>query len=166
MNNSAPPFSTMHFFLFLLVYWFVSGLWFWNSYSIAPLIRGGFYRFNQAVSLVAAMTLITTVLTGVAWFWERQRHQNSSRPTWRSIWAVTWRTWVCLLLYAGLVLLRMQFGGDVPLKDSAFLPVVGHINSYFFSEAGWLVFLTYIVPVIGCASGVLYYLQARLANKG
>ena len=68
-----------------------------------------------------------------------------------------------LLIYAGAVLgWAALAGGDVPLADSAFLPVLGHVNSHFFSEAGSLTFLTFVIPPMGCVSGILYYLNDRV----
>ena len=149
---------------FLLLYWVLSGGLLWWSYDITPLIRGGYYQVNRALSLVAQMGLILTVLTTIVWLLVRRRERRS-RPAWRLIWKVAWRTWVFVLAYGGAVLGRLQFGRDkVPLDDSAFLPVLGHVNSHFFSETGWLIFFLYVMPVMGCVSGVLYYLQTLAAN--
>ena len=156
--------ATLVFVAFLILCWALSGGLLWWSYHITFLIREGFYQVNRALSLVAQMGLIVTALTAVGWLLVSRRRAGG--PPWRLMWRAAWRTWVVLLIYGGAVLTRMELGNyNVPLPDSAFLPVLGHVNSYFFSEAGWLVFFLYIVPVMGCISGVLYYLQV-LALKG
>ncbi len=147
--------SSLILVAFLVVYWILAGVLLWWSYDITPNIRGGYYQVNQAIWLVAEMGLIVTFLTTLAWLLVR-RHKARG-PGWRVVWKVAWRTWVSLFVYAGAILARLQFGRDnVPLDDSAFLPVLGHVNSHFFSEFNWLIFLLYFVPVMGCVSGVLY----------
>jgi hypothetical protein len=143
MNEQQPsvderrgPFDRLRtslvFVAFLLLCWILSGVLLWWSYSITPLIRGGYYQLNRAVWLVAEMGLIVTILTTMVWLLLRRR-ETSSRTAWRSMWRAAWRTWVVLLIYGGVVLARVDFGHyDVPLPDSAFLPVLGHVNSHFF----------------------------------
>ncbi len=146
---------------FLVFYWCLSGIVLWWSYDISSLIRGGYYQRNQALALVAEMGLIITALVTIVWLLVRRRKTGGSPA--RLVWKVTWRTWLLLVIYAAAVFASVQFGhGKVPLNDSAFLPVLGHVNSHFFSEAGWLTFLLNVIPIMGCISGVLFYLQIRV----
>jgi hypothetical protein len=153
--------SGLIFVVSLCLYWLLAGILLWWSYDITPLIRGGYYQVNRALLLVGEMGLIITALTAVVWVLARRHTTVSS--TWQLVWNVSWTTWIFLLVYAAAVLARVELGrGNVPLDDSAFLPVLGHVNSHFFSESNWLIFLLYVVPVMGCVSGALYCLQDRV----
>jgi hypothetical protein len=148
---------------FLFLYWCLSGIVLWWSYDIGPLIRGAHYEKGQALRLVAGMALIITALTALAW-WLAARHR-SDIPTWRLMWGTAWRTGSLLVLYGAVVLAWMQFShSGVPMNSSAFVPILGRINSHFFSDAGWLSYLLTVTPIMGCLSGVLYYLQTRLSS--
>ena len=58
--------------------------------------------------------------------------------------------------YAAVIVGRLMLGHySVPLDDSAFLPLVGHVNARFFSEDGVFPFLI-DSPLIGAISGTLY----------
>jgi hypothetical protein len=150
--------NRLSFVVCLSLYWSLASLLLWWSYDITPLIRGGHYRVNRAMLLVAEMGLIVTALTAGAWLLVRRRRARGT--AWRLVWSACWLTWVFLLAYAGVVLARLELGHDnVPLPDSAFLPFLGHVNSHFFSEAGWIVFVIYVIPVMGLVSGLLYRLQ-------
>ncbi len=148
----------------LALYWLLAAFVLWWSYGITPLIRGGYYEVHRAVLLVGEMALIITVLTAVVWMLVRRRRAASSN--WRLALHVSWGTWLFLLVYAGAVLAYLELGRhNVPLDDSAFLPVLGHVNSHFFSESNWLIFLLYVVPGMGCVSGGLYCLQDRIRSR-
>jgi hypothetical protein len=148
------------FLIVLTLYWRVTGIVLWWSYDITPLIRGGYYHRGQALSLVAKMALIITALTAAMWLLERRRDVN--RSSWQLALRVACGTFFFLLGYAATILTRLRFGHySVPLDDSAVLPVLGHVNSHFFSEVGWLTFLL-DVPVFASASGIPYVLQRRM----
>ena len=153
------PQRGMAYFLlpvFFLMYWSVSALVLWWAYSISALIRGGFYEHHQALVLVTKMGLIITVLTSLAWLLIMRRR--------RTVWTAIWQTALVLIGYTALILARLQFSAT-PADDSAFLPLLGSINSHFFSEVGWLVFLLYVAPVMGGVSGVLYFLHRRIVDR-
>ena len=148
--------------IILGVYWCITGMVLWWSYGITQLVRGGYYQRNQALSLITKMALIITVLTAMMWLLEQRRNVIGSR--WQSGWRVACGTFLLLLGYAAAILMRLQFGHyTVPLDDSAFLPILGHVNSHFFSEAGWLIFLSH-VPIMASASGILYALRQGMLS--
>ncbi len=149
---------------FLFLYWCLSGMVLWWSYDVTALIRGGYYREGQAVRLIGAMALIISLLTALAW-WLVPR-QNPEIPTWRLIWRTVWRTGLLLLVYGAAVLACRQFSpSNKPMNDSAFLPILGSINSHFFSEVGWLSYMLNVTPIMACFSGILYYFQNRLSAR-
>ena len=136
----------------LSLYWYICGLVLWWSYDITPLIRGGYYQREQALGLVARMGLIVTAVTSIAWLLVRPR--KSTRPPWRMAWTAAWLTFLVLFIYAaGVVALPV---------DKAVLPVLGDVNSRFFSEVGPIVFLLYVIPTMTCVSGLLYYVQVQV----
>jgi hypothetical protein len=106
--------------------------------------------------LVLEMGLIITV-----WLLLVRLNKIGDRP-WRVAWSAAWRTSLLLFIYGAAVLAWMQFSRHTgPMKDSAFLPILGHVNSHFFSEVGWLTYVLNVIPIMGCISGLLYCLQAR-----
>ncbi len=146
---------------FILVYWSISCAALWWAYNITALIRGGYYERGQALNLVWKMALIITALTGLVWLlrlvWDRRALVA------RRSWTAAWQTALILCLYAAIILANIQFGNySSPLPDRAFLPFVGHVNSYFFSEAGSLNFIFAVVPVNASVSGLLYLAQYRV----
>jgi hypothetical protein len=162
--NPKAPFGTehsgrvAHFVLpfFFPLYWIVSALVLWRAYSIGPLIRGGYYERHQALVLVTKMALIITVLTSLAWLLLVRRR--------RKVWTATWQSAAVLMGYAALVLARWHFS-SIPAEDSAFLPIVGHVKSYFFSEFEWLGFVLYVTPVMADVSGVMYFLSRKIHDE-
>jgi hypothetical protein len=40
--------------------------------------------------------------------------------------------------------------------DAMFLPIVGAVNSAFFLEFGWLLFVAEVTPILGFVAGMLY----------
>jgi len=140
----------------LSLYWCVCGIVLWWSYDITPLIRGGYYQRGQALGLVSRMSLIITILTTIAWLLSRPR--KTIWPQWRLAWRAAWFTLLVLFFYGAAVFGRMQFASHNLLEDSDFLPVVGHVNSHFFSEVGWITFFVYVTPIMACVSGLLCYL--------
>ena len=145
--------SLVSLLVFLSLYWGISGFVLWWSYDLNPLIRGGYYERHQALALVAKMGFIVTTLTSIVWVVMRRRRVNG--PPWRLIWKVAWRTLLILVMYASVILLRVQFSSE-PATDAKFF---GAVNAQFFSETGSLSFLLNVVPIMGCVSGVLYWLQ-------
>jgi hypothetical protein len=148
--------------MFFLLYWGMSAVVLWWSYDLSPLIRGGYYEHHQASLLVTKMGLIVTVLTSVVWLFMRRR--KTSRRSWRGAWTAAWQTTLVLAGYTALILARLQFS-RTPASDSAFLPILGSINSHFFSEVGWMSFLINVVPIMGCVSGTLYFLHCRILES-
>src|SRR5579872_314027 len=53
------------------MYWCISAFVLWWAYSISAQIRGGYYEYSQALSLVEKMGLITTLVTSIAWLFAR-----------------------------------------------------------------------------------------------
>jgi hypothetical protein len=153
----------MPFFLlpiFFLSYWATSLAVLWWAYDISPLIRGGYYDRYQALRIVTKMGLVITVLTGFVWLFRMRR--DIRPPILRGAWAAAWQTGLILIGYSALILARLQFGKfSTPLADKAFLPILGSVNSHFFSEAGSLAFIFMVTPTMGCVSGILYFLQSR-----
>jgi hypothetical protein len=147
--------------VFFLLYWSASAGVLWWAYDISPLIRGGYYERHQALVLVTKMGLIVTVLTSFVWSFILIR-KKSSNPQ-RAAWNAAWQTTLFLCGYAAVILARLQFGDfGTPLPDRAFLPIIGTVNSHFFSEAGGLSFLLSVAPIMGCVSGILYFAAVRL----
>jgi hypothetical protein len=149
--------------LFLGIDWCLSALVLWWSYDIAAQIRGGVYSHNQALALVLKMGLITTTLTGVAWFFAGRFRKVGQRSS--MVWSVIWRTALLEAGYALIVVARRQlWNPSQGLGDSnMFLPIIGHLNAQFFAEWKWLSFLLLVVPAVGVISGVLYYLFAKVS---
>jgi hypothetical protein len=142
-------------FLFPL-YWTISALVLWWAYSIGASIRGGYYEPHQALVLVTKMGLIITTLTTLAWLLLLRRR--------RKVWTAIWQSAAVLMGYAALVLARWHFS-SIPAEDSAFLPIVGNVNSYFFSEFQWLGFMFYVTPVMAAVSGVLYFVYRKVHDE-
>lgn len=137
---------------FVCIYWCASCLVLWWVY----------HMWNRAPSLIAKMGLIITILTSTIWVAGRHGHRVSSR--WRIDLTVAWRTAAVLAAYAVLVIIRLEVGPHTftDSEFSGFLPVVGHVNSYFFMEAESLSFLFGVAPMLGCISGWLYFGQMRV----
>jgi hypothetical protein len=142
------------------LYWVISAVVLWWAYSISAEIRGGYYEKHQALELVVKMGLVITVLTSLVWLFRMVR--DKSGVVMRRAWTAAWQTALILIVYAAAILARLEFGGfSSPLPDSAFLPVLGALNSHFFSEASSLIFLSMVTPIVACVSGLLYFLQCR-----
>lgn len=168
VTKSSSKASLLHrwlLLLFMVTYWVLSGVVLWCAYDIEMQIGGGYYKLRQAIANVAAMGLIITILTGLVWF-QVTRNKNQKMRGWLS-WSVTWKTAVCLIVYTSIVVVwRQSWTPRRGLSDSSmFLPVIGYINARFFSEAGPLIFLVYVVPIIALISGLLYRLQARISGN-
>jgi hypothetical protein len=142
-------------------YWCIAGIVLWWSYDISPLILGGHYQRRQALAIVAKMALIVTVLTSLVWLFVMMRKVSGSR--WRIAWNIGWKTAVFLLAYAIVVVTQRQlWNPSQGINDNAmFLPLIGNVNGRFFSEAGTLLFILEIVPIMACVSGLLCALQPR-----
>jgi hypothetical protein len=145
--------------IFFLLYWSTSAGVLWWAYDISPLIRGGYYERHQALMLVTKMGLIVTVLTSCVWSFILIRKRSSN--TQRAAWTAAWQTSLLMAAYTALVVGWREFSGT-PATDNAFVPILGGINSHFFSEVGGLSFLLEVVPIMGCVSGILYLAAARL----
>ncbi len=149
--------------IFLVVYWCLSAVVLWWSYDISSQIKGEHYERGQALKLVAEMALIITVLTALAWVFTVKSNPDTS-PL-RAIWGATWRTGVALFSYWAVVFGFMNFSPNpVPLPDSSFIPLLGHINSHFFSEAGWLSYLLMVAPIMTLLSGGLYCVHSQMSK--
>jgi hypothetical protein len=168
-NDFAPmakaSSSIFFLFLFLIVNWCVSGAVLWWVYDMRMQIGGGHYGRNEALRYVAEMGLITTVLTGLVWIQVRKGLEGS-RPG-RLLWNVIWKTAAIQIAYTFIVVLRRQLWtpSQGMSDNSAFLPIVGHVNGRFFSEFLWVAFLVQVIPILALVSGVLYHLQARISRK-
>jgi hypothetical protein len=146
----------------LLLYWAITAAVLWWSYDFGPFIRGGHYEFDQALRLVCKMAAVVSILTFIAWLLVKPHRFKSPLAAGMG---AGWRTALLLAFYAFVILANIQFGNyQVPLPDSAFLPVIGHLNSYFFSEVGWLVFMTMVIPIMTVLSAALYVLQWRISR--
>jgi hypothetical protein len=143
-------------------YWLLSSTVLWLAYDIGAQIRGGYYNQSQALALVAKMSLIVTVLTSAIWLSTNPRKLKV--VGWRVGLGVAWKTWVLLMVYVLVVLMRRQlWSPSQGNNDGAmFLPIVGHTNAQFLSEFRWLSFLIQVIPILGFISGGLYLLRARL----
>jgi hypothetical protein len=145
--------------LFICANWAICCLVIWWRYNINSLIRGGFYQRSQALVVVGKMSVIVTILTAGVWLFVRRRHRSDSQ--WRLVWNVAWKTAIVLILYVFIVLVRRQLWTPNQGSDSAFLPLVGHVNGEFLSEFLWLIFLLEVVPIMAFVSGLLYSAQSR-----
>lgn len=143
---------------FFLLYWGICAGVLWWAYDISPLIQGGYYQPHQALALVTKMALVVTVLTGIVWWFIIRRRKTDNAG--RAAWTAAWQTAVVMAGYAVFVVGWRQLSGT-PASDSAFVPILGHINSHFFSEVGGLTFLLDVTPVMGCISGILYFIGCR-----
>ena len=149
--------------LFLGIDWCLSALVLWWSYDMAAQIRGGVYSHNHALALVLKMGLLTTILTGVVWFFAGRFRKITK---WKlMVWSAMWRTALLEAGYALLAVARRQlWRPSQGLGDSnMFFPIVGHLNAQFFAEWKWLSFLLLVVHAMGVISGILYYLYARVS---
>jgi hypothetical protein len=149
--------------IFFVVYWCLSTVVLWWSYDISSQIKGEHYKQGQALKLVAEMALIITVLTALAWVFTVKSKPDTS-PL-QAIWGATWRTGMALFSYWAVVFAFMNFSPNpVPLPDSSFISLLGHINSHFFSEAGWLSYLLTVAPIMTLLSGGLYYIHSQISK--
>jgi hypothetical protein len=136
-------------------YWFLSGAVLWWAYDMGPLIRGGYYSHEDALTYVREMAAVIAGLTAPVWLVRltRNRRGHSTSKTneesatlsnwrgtttrtrpWRLLWGVSWRTSLVLFAYAAAVVAHVQFGTN-NLDDSIFLPFPGHPT---FKLALWL----------------------------
>jgi hypothetical protein len=152
------PVSRILLPIFFFLYWGVSACVLWWAYDISPLIRGGYYERHQALVLVTKMGFIVTVLTSVVWSFIMLRKKSSNAR--QAGWTAAWQTALVMAGYTAFVVGWRQFTGT-PASDSAFVPILGSVNSHFFSEAGGLSFLLNVAPIMGCVSGILYFLRCR-----
>lgn len=139
--------------------WTAAFLVLWWAYDVKTLIRGGYYARGQAITLVAQMGLIVTALTAMAWTIRRARHRII--PGLGFDWTSAWRTAAILVLYTAVIIGRLEL---LPrhFTDADFLPIVGHVNSYFFSDAGPLAFALFAIPVMAAISGWLCRLPVAI----
>ena len=146
----------------LAVHWALSSVVLWLAYDMKMQILGGYYGQDQALTLVAKMALIITILTCVIWLLVDRR--RAKRQGWRLGWSAVWKTWGVLSAYVAVVLVRRQlWTPSQGMSDSAqFLPVVGHTNAQFLAEFQWLSFVIQVIPIVGLISGSLYLLRARM----
>jgi hypothetical protein len=150
------------FLILLCLNWGLAGAVLWLAYDIGPFIKGGAYNQHQALMFVAQMALVITVLTTIIWILAGR--QKEGRSGWRSAWRVAWQTALVLALYALVVLTRRQlWNSSQGINDWAMF--FGYVNARFFSEAGGLSFLVEVVPIMGCISGVLYFLAVRSRDE-
>jgi hypothetical protein len=163
-THSATPKRIARLLLllfFFLLYWGISAAVLWWSYDIPALIHDRYYEERQVLVLVTKMGLIITVLTSVVWLFMLRR-DVSTRP-WRMAWNAFCGTVLVLVGYTALILGRLQFS-STPAPDSAFLPILGTINSHFFSEAQWMIFVLN-APIMGFISGILYFVNAKFPSS-
>jgi hypothetical protein len=150
------------FLILLGLNWSLSSVVLWLVYDVGPFVKDGAYSQSQALTFVAQMALVITVLTTIIWILAAR--QKLSRPGWRSGWHVAWQTALALAIYALVVLARRQlWTPSQGLNDWAMF--LGYVNARFFSEAGGLSFLIEVVPITGCISGVLYFLAVRSRDE-
>jgi hypothetical protein len=156
--------STAAVLAFLGFYWFLSCATLWWAYSVGQEIEGGYFQRSEAITVVAKMGLIATTLTAVAWLSLRLRVKR--RSAWRTVWAATWRTAIVMVAYTALVVVRRYLWTPSQGTSgySMFLPIVGRVNSKFFSEFNWLSFLLVFTPIISVISGCLYYALDRVSK--
>jgi len=144
------------FLIFLCLNWGLSGGVLWLAYDISPFIKGAAYDRNQALTLVAQMGLVITVLTTIVWILAAR--QKVSRSSWQSGWRVVWQTALLLAVYALVVLMRRQLW--MPSEGiNNWAMFFGYVNARFFSEVGGISFLLVVAPTMACISGALYFLQ-------
>jgi predicted neutral ceramidase superfamily lipid hydrolase len=150
---------------FLCLTWGLCALVIWWAYDMQAFIRGGFYRYPDALSLVVKMGLIVTVLVGIVWLAPRRRTDPPQAS--QLVWNVAWKTVLILIAYGLIVVIRRQlWTPSQGISDSAmFLPFIGHVNGQFFSEFRWLSYLFVVVPIVGCLSGTLYYFRSSLLRS-
>ena len=164
-DNKPRPLACLSLLLLLVLYWALSCAVLWWAYDMGPLIRDGYYRQQQALELVGKMALILSILTSVVWFWVDWR--KPKRRGWRVGWNITWKTWVILVAYVAIVLIRRQLWEPSQGIDDRIMygPVVGHINGSFMSEYGFLSLLIEVIPIVALLSGGLYFLHVRALQK-
>ena len=145
----------------LSVFWGLSGIILWRSYGMANLVHEGYYQRGEARAYVAEMALIISILTAAAWLLAT-RTADRNLKLWQSGWWAGCLTMVFQIGYAALVVGWVTLGHhSAPLDDSAFLPLLGHVNARFFSEDGVFPFLI-DSPLIGAISGVLYVIAESI----
>ena len=149
--------------ILLAINWFLIGSVLWWSYDMTSLVKGGFYNYDVALSLVLKMGLILTTMTAAVWVARKKCRNKTER---QAVWTVSWQSALLGIVYVSLALMRRElWRPDQKLSDdSMFLPIVGHVNAQFFSETGWLSFLLLVVPAMGAISGLLYHFQNRISK--
>jgi len=152
-------------FASLTIHWLFACGALWWFYDIGPLIRDGVFNLGEATSRVIKMGLIVTILTTAAWLWMIRVEQKEKLL--RLWWSATWRTLLLLFLYFLAVMFRREMWTQSQgiNEDAMFLPIVGHINGFFFSEFRWLGFLIQVIPLMGILSGILFCSQVRLGRR-
>jgi hypothetical protein len=161
-HRFATALKVVSLLVLLVLHWVVSSTVLWLAYDMRMQIQGGYYYREQALALVGKMALIITILTGAIWLmldWRRPKQRG-----WRLGWNVAWKTWVILVVYVAIVVIRRQiWTPSQRINDGAmFLPIIGCTNAQFLSEFRWLAFLVQVVPVVGIVSGGLYFLRVHV----
>jgi hypothetical protein len=146
------------------IYWCSASAMLWWTYDFSAVVKGGFYRRDQALSLVFRMALVLTVLTCAAWVVEIWHSKPTSR--WKMALDVGWKTSSVLFVYLLIVVVRRQLWSPSQgfSASAQFLPVVGRVNGAFLAEAGPLSFLIQVIPGMGIISGILFYFQSYLVE--
>lgn len=148
------------------VYWCSPAAVLWWAYGFSHLVSGGIHSQDRAISLVAQMGLIVTVLAGLVWFFQAHKLQTPEH-LWRRGWIVLVQTILIHLTYAAIVIGRRQmWDPSQGINDDAmFLPIVGFVNGRFFSEFKFLSFIVVVVPIMGLISAILFSLGSYLSFK-
>jgi hypothetical protein len=163
-TGSTKPVTTKRVAIFLLSFclnWSLSAILLWWTYDMDSFANGGAYSHNRAFVLVVKMGLIITLLTTVVWAVALRKPRIGLRR--RAVWSVGWKTALILLVYA-LMIEGRRLSWTPAQGNKAFSPILNDVNSEFFREFLFLIFVLEIVPIMGCISGILYSLQVAVID--
>jgi hypothetical protein len=148
-----------------LTFAFCCSILIWWSSSMGAETKDGALTSTDATSLTIEMSVLMTVLTVTAWSLSARVHRTATRV--RLSAAVTIETAVILALYVFVVIMwRQHWTPEKGLTESAaFMPVLGHMNSFFFADYGWLQYLLVDVPLASILSGIVTWLFFRIENR-
>ena len=145
---------------FLAIYWAVDARMQWWAYDFGVFVRDGAINLSTTRSSVIKMGFLLTVFTGATWLFALRQRQPA-RSLFRRSWNITWQTWLVLFGYFLIIFIRRQTWEESK-GESEWAMFFGSLNTEFFAETGWIVFLIAVIPLSGLLSGILFWSRGWL----
>ena len=101
------------------------------------------------------MAVLTTCLVSIVWIVSPYIHRSQRRIGLAIKTAL--ETWLILALYTSAVFMWRDHWNPAKgmSEETAFMPIIGHVNAAFFAEFGWLEYFIAVVPAMSVLSGIL-----------